>query len=126
MRIKKILGLIGFAFACVLALASCGKGTFQTEYYGNTYSGDLYISASTENHYYLVSNDKIYQISFNGNKTLYLRDAEFEKIDDNSWKSEKQYPRNYIILINNGQELMYVSNNGATSVYTRTDHIEEP
>lgn len=125
MKIKKILGLILFAFVCVLALASCGNsnGTFQTYYNGQIHKGELYVSRY--NDYYLVSGEKIYLIKVvndnNGEKTTVMSDTRSEKLDDNTW----YFAQNHVwyVLINNGQELM-ITDISATWIYTKTDHIE--
>lgn len=125
MKIKKFLGLIVFAFICVLALASCKKGNFEIECEGKTYSGDLY-GSNRYNHYYLFSNDKIYLIEIgndnNNDKTTKIRDTKSEKIDVNTWYFAQNHE--WYVLINNGQELM-ITDISATWIYIKTDHIKE-
>ena len=125
MKIKKLLGLILFAFVCVLALASCKKGNFEIEYEGKTYSGDLY-GSNRYNHYYLFSNDKIYLIEIvndnNNEKTTKISDTKSEKLDDNTWFLTQNHV--CYVLINNGQELM-ITGISSTWIYIKTDHIKE-
>lgn len=127
MKIKKILGLILFTFACVLALASCGSGTFQTEYFGRTYSGDLYVNGGS---YYLISGDMVYSVKLitdnNGEKTIYISELHnyVERIDDYTLMQRYNgYSTNYYLLINGGQELLVLSGD-YTYIYFKTDHIE--
>ena len=47
-------------------------------------------------------------------------ETKYEKIDDNTWQDGSRF----MMLVNNGQELMYVSRDYGSIVYTKTDHIE--
>lgn len=126
MKIKKILGLIVFAFACVLALASCGKsGNFQIEQYGKTYSGDLY-QAQNNGICVLISesDSRIYIISYTSAEVeghLLIEEYKYEKKDNNTYKLNSSNGI-YYVLINNGQELLGIST-GSTWLYIKTDHI---
>lgn len=132
-KIKKILGLILFAFIGVLALASCNsKGSFETTLYGKTYKGDLYRSAN--NDYLLISDSKFYSVEIieqEGREKFViiseLNIVNLEKLDDNTWVYQRYVgsPRIYIVLINNGQELLQIYSGDYVSVYIKTDHIEE-
>ena len=132
-KIKKFLGLILFAFIGVLALASCNsKGSFETTLYGNTYKGDLYRSAN--NDYLLISDSKFYSVEIieqEGREKFViiseLNIVNLEKLDDNTWVYQRYggSPRTYIVLINNGQELLQIYSGDYVSVYIKTDHIEE-
>lgn len=122
MKIKKILGLILFAFIGVLALASCKKSNFEIEYEGKTYSGDLYYG-NYLNDYLLVSETNMYQITFvmdNGKSRIWLRDRGYQKIDANTWEHPIDYT--YYVLINNGQEI--IAREGLM-IYIKTDYIKE-
>ena len=124
MKIKRILGLILFAFIGVLALASCNsKGNFQTDIFGKTYSGNLYKNHLSANDYYLISDSMIYSVryvDYRETKYLSFEETKYEKIDDNTWQDGSRF----MMLVNNGQELMYVSRDYGSIVYTKTDHIE--
>ena len=125
MKIKKILGLILFVFVCVLALASCKKGNFEVKYYDRTYSGDLYVE-EMDNYYILISGDKIYEIevtkAMNTYNGMIINEVNVVRIDDYTWKYNNNYF--YYVLINNGQELLFLSSRGQVTFYIKTDHIE--
>lgn len=133
MKIKKFLGLILFAFVGVLALASCNStGSFETQYYDQTFKGDLYVNSY--NQYYLFSDSKIYTVglieSKSGGKEPYFsefRGVNLEKLDNNTWVYQDYLgaSKNYFIFINDGQELLKTSGGDYVSVYIKTDHIEE-
>ena len=134
MKIKKILGLILFAFIGVLALASCNStGSFETTLYGKTYKGDLYRNAN--NGYLLISDSKFYSVEVieqeDREKFIYISElniVNLKKLDDNTWVYQRYggSPRTYIVLINNGQELLSIyTGSSSTIVYVKTDHIEE-
>ena len=131
MKIKRILGLILFAFIGVLALASCNsKESFETTLYGKTYKGDLY--RTVDNGYLLISDSKFYRvevIEYDRGKILDISElniVNLEKLDDNTWVYQRYggSPRTYIVLINNGQELLQIYSGDYVSVYLKTDHIE--
>lgn len=126
MKIKKFLGLIVFAFACVLALASCGskENKYEIKFYDRTYSGDLYVQ-EYNNFYILISDEKLYQIEVTGSMNSYngivIREVpECIKIDDYTWKNGN----GCYVLINGGQELLFVGVRGNVYFYIKTDHIE--
>lgn len=131
-KIKQILGLILLAFIGVLALASCNStGSFETQHYGQTLKGDLYVNSY--NQYYLFSDSKIYTIRLfenkSGGKEPYFsefRGVNLEKMDNNTWVYQDYLgaSKNYFIFINDGQELLQTSGD-YVSVYVKTDHIEE-
>lgn len=130
MKIKKILGLILFAFIGVLALASCNSnnsfGSFQTQYRDETLKGDLYKSMQYEN-YYFVTDSKVYMITFmktaEDKKEPIFDDLKCEKINDDTWAYQRLGKINYILLLNNGQELISTSGD-YVYFYIKTDHIE--
>ena len=126
MKIKKFLGLILFAFIGVLALASCNsKGSFETQYYDQTLKGDLYVSHY--NQYYLITDSKVYMITFmqtaEDKKEPRFNDLKCEKINDDTWTYQRLGSINYILLLNNGQELISTSGD-YVYFYIKTDHIE--
>ena len=130
-KIKKFLGLILFVFVGVLALASCNSnnsfGSFETKYYGGqTLKGDLYKS-NQYNNYYFVTDSKVYMITFTkteeGKKEPKFNDLNCEKINDDTWAYQSLGNINYILLLNDGHELI-ITKGDYVYVYTKTDHIE--
>lgn len=129
-KIKKFLGLILFVFVGVLALASCNSNnsfdSFETKYSDETLNGDLYKS-NQYNNYYFVTDSKVYMITFmkdaEGKKEPIFNDLNCEKINDDTWAYQSLGNLNYILLLNNGQELI-ITTGDYTYVYIKTDHIE--
>lgn len=129
-KIKKFLGLILFVFVGVLALASCNSNnsfdSFETKYSDETLNGDLYKS-NQYNNYYLVADSKVYMITFTkteeGKKEPLFNDLNCEKVNDDTWAYQSLGNLNYILLLNNGQELI-ITTGDYTYVYIKTDHIE--
>ena len=129
-KIKKFLGLILFAFVGVLALASCNSnnsfGSFETKYSDETLNGDLYKS-NQYNNYYFVTDSKVYMITFTkteeGKKEPKFNDLNCEKINDDTWSYQSLGNINYILLLNDGQELL-ITKGDYIYVYIKTDHIE--
>ena len=129
-KIKKFLGLILFVFVGVLALSSCNSnnsfGSFETKYSDETLKGDLYKS-NQYNNYYFVTDSKVYMITFTknaeGKKEPKFNDLNCEKINDDTWAYQSLGAINYILLLNDGQELI-ITMGDYIYVYTKTDHIE--
>ena len=129
-KIKKFLGLILFVFVGVLALVSCNSnnsfGSFETKYSDETLNGDLYKS-NQYNNYYFVTDSKVYMITFTktaeGKKEHKFNDLNCEKINDDTWAYQSLGAINYILLLNDGQELI-ITMGDYIYVYTKTDHIE--
>ena len=129
-KIKKFLGLILFAFAGVLALSSCNSnnsfGSFETKYSDETLKGDLYKN-NQYNNYYFVTDSKVYMITFTktaeGKKESKFNDLNCEKINDDTGAYKSLGVINYILLLNDGQELI-ITMGDYIYVYTKTDHIE--
>lgn len=130
-KIKKFLGLILFVFVGVLALASCNSnnsfGSFETKYYGGqTLKGDLYKS-NQYNNYYFVTDSKVYMITFTknaeGKKEPIFNDLNCEKVNGDTWSYQSLGNINYILLLNNGNELI-ITTGDYVYVYIKTDHIE--
>ena len=129
-KIKKFLGLILFVFVGVLALANCNSnnsfGSFETQYSDETLNGDLYKS-NQYNNYYFVTDSKVYMITFTktaeGKKEPKFNDLNCEKINDDTWAYQSLGAINYILLLNDGQELI-ITMGDYIYVYTKTDHIE--
>ena len=129
-KIKKFLGLILFVFVGVLALSSCNSNnsfdSFETKYSDETLKGDLYKS-NQYNNYYFVTDSKVYMITFTktaeGKKEPKFNDLNCEKINDDTWAYQSLGAINYILLLNDGQELI-ITMGDYIYVYTKTDHIE--
>ena len=129
-KIKKFLGLILFVFVVVLALASCNSNdsfdSFETQYSDETLDGDLYKS-NQYNNYYFVTDSKVYMITFTktaeGKKEHVFNDLNCEKINDDTWAYQSLGSINYILLLNDGQELI-ITTGDYVYVYIKTDHIE--
>ena len=129
-KIKKFLGLILFVFVGVLALASCNSNdsfdSFETQYSDETLNGDLYKS-NQYNNYYFLTESKAYMITFTknaeGKKEPLFNDLNCEKINDDTWAYQSLGNINYILLLNDGQELI-ITTGDYTYVYIKTDHIE--
>lgn len=129
-KIKKFLGLTLFVFVGVLALASCNSNnsfdSFETKYSDETLNGDLYKS-NQYNNYYFVTDSKVYMITFmkdaEGKKEPIFNDLNCEKINDDTWTYQSLGNLNYILLLNNGQELI-ITTGDYVYVYIKTDHIE--
>ena len=130
-KIKKFLGLILFVFVGVLALASCNStdsfGSFETQYSDEILKGDLYKS-NQYNNYYFVTESKVYMITFTknaeGKKEPIFNDLNCEKINDDTWGYQNLGNINYILLLNDGQELI-ITKGDYVYVYIKTDHFEE-
>ena len=130
-KIKKFLGLILFVFVGVLALASCNStdsfGSFETQYSDEILKGDLYKSKQYNN-YYFVTDSKVYMITFTknaeGKKEPIFNDLNCEKINDDTWGYQNLGNINYILLLNDGQELI-ITKGDYVYVYIKTDHFEE-
>lgn len=129
-KIKKFLGLILFVFVGVLALASCNSNnsfdSFETKYSDETLNGDLYKS-NQYNNYYFVTDSKVYMITFTkteeGKKEPIFNDLNCEKVNGDTWSYQSLGNINYILLLNNGQELI-ITTGDYIYVYIKTDHIE--
>lgn len=129
-KIKKFLGLTLFVFVGVLALASCNSNnsfdSFETKYSDETLNGDLYKS-NQYNNYYFVTDSKVYMITFTktaeGKKDPVFNDLNCEKINDDTWTYQSLGIMNYILLLNDGQELL-ITTGDYVYVYIKTDHIE--
>lgn len=129
-KIKKFLGLILFVFVGVLALASCNSNdsfdSFETQYSDETLKGELYKS-NQYNNYYLVADSKVYMITFTktaeGKKEPLFNDLNCEKVNDDTWTYQSLGSINYILLLNNGNELI-ITTGDYVYVYIKTDHME--
>lgn len=129
-KIKKVLGLILFVFVGGIALASCNSNnsfdSFETKYSDETLNGDLYKS-NQYNNYYFVTDSKVYMITFNKTeeckKEPIFNDLNCEKINDDTWSYQSLGNINYILLLNNGNELI-ITTGDYIYVYIKTDHIE--
>ena len=129
-KIKKVLGLILFVFVGVLTLASCNSNnsfdSFETKYGDETLNGYLYKS-NQYNNYYFVTDSKVYMITFiknsEGKKEPIFNDLNCEKVNGDTWSYQSLGNINYILLLNNGQELI-ITTGDYVYVYIKTDHIE--
>ena len=129
-KIKKFLGLILFVFVGVLALESCNSNnsfdSFETKYSDETLNGYLYKS-NQYNNYYFVTDSKVYMITFTkteeGKKEPIFNDLNCEKVNGDTWSYQSLGNINYILLLNNGQEII-ITKGDYVYVYTKTDHIE--
>ena len=129
-KIKKFLCLILFVFIGVLALSSCNSnnsfGSFETKYSDETLKGYLYKS-NQYNNYYFVTDSNVYMITFNttaeGKKEPVFNDLNCEKINDDTWAYQSLGNLNYILLLNDGKELI-ITTGDYVYVYIKTDHIE--
>lgn len=129
-KIKKFLGLILFVFVGVIALASCNSNnsfdSFETQYSDETLNGVLYKS-NQYNNYYFVTESKVYMITFKknseGKKEPIYNDLNCEKINDDTWAYQNLGVINYILLLNDGQEII-ITTGDYVYVYIKTDHIE--
>lgn len=129
-KINKFLGLVLFVFVGVLALVSCNSNnsfdSFETKYSDETLNGDLYKS-NQYNNYYFVTDSKVYMITFmkdaEGKKEPIFNDLNCEKINSDTWTYQSLGNLNYILLLNDGQELL-ITTGDYIYVYTKTDHIE--
>lgn len=126
-KIKKFLGLVLFVFFGVLTLASCSSNdSFETKYSDETLNGDLYKS-NQYNNYYFVTDSKVYMITFTknaeGKKDPIFNDLNCEKVNGDTWSYQSLGNINYILLLNNGNELI-ITTGDYVYVYIKTDHIE--
>lgn len=129
-KIKKVLCLVLFVFVGVLALASCNSNdsfdSFETQYIDETLNGVLYKS-NQYNNYYFVTDSKVYMITFTkneeGKKEPLFNDLNCEKINGDTWTYQSLGNINYILLLNDGHELI-ITTGDYTYVYIKTDHIE--
>ena len=129
-KIKKFLSLILFVFVGVLALASCNTNdsfdSFETKYSDETLNGYLYKS-NQYNNYYFVTDSNVYMITFTktaeGKKDPIFNDLNCEKINDDTWAYQSLGSINYILLLNDGHELI-ITTGDYVYVYIKTDHIE--
>ena len=109
-----------------LALHERKFGSFETQYSDETLNGELYKS-NQYNNYYLVADSNVYMITFTttaeGKKESIYNDLNCEKINDDTWAYQSLGSINYILLLNDGKELI-ITTGDYTYVYTKTDHIE--
>lgn len=100
--------------------------SFETKYSDETLNGDLYKS-NQYNNYYFVTDSKVYMITFTktveGKKEPKFNDLNCEKINDDTWAYQSLGNINYILLLNDGHELI-ITKGDYIYVYTKTDHIE--
>ena len=100
--------------------------SFETKYSDETLKGDLYKSKQYNN-YYFVTDSKVYMITFTkneeGKKEPIFNDLNCEKINDDTWGYQNLGSINYILLLNDGNELI-ITKGDYLYVYTKTDHIE--
>ena len=101
--------------------------SFETKYSDETLKGDLYKSNQYSN-YYFITDSKVYMITFTktaeGKKEPIFNDLNCEKINDDTWGYQNLGNINYILLLNDGQELI-ITKGDYLYVYIKTDHIEE-
>ena len=129
-KIKKFLCLILFVFVGVFTLASCNStdsfSSFETKYSDETLNGDLYKS-NQYNNYYFVTDSKVYMITFTktaeGKKEPIFNDLNCEKVNGDTWSYQSLGNINYILILNNGNELI-ITTGDYVYVYIKTDHIE--
>ena len=110
-----------------LALHQMKFDSFETKNNDETLKGELYKS-NQYNNYYLVADSNVYMITFTttaeGKKEPIYNDLNCEKINDDTLAYQSLGSMNYILLLNDGQELI-ITTGDYTYVYTKTDHIEE-
>ena len=109
-----------------LALHQMKFGSFETKYSDETLNGDLYKS-NQYNNYYFVTDSNVYMITFTktaeGKKEPVFNDLNCEKINDDTFAYQNLGSINYILLLNDGQELI-ITTGDYVYVYIKTDHIE--
>ena len=109
-----------------LALHQMKFDSFETKNNDETLNGDLYKS-NQYNNYYFVTDSNVYMITFTktseGKKEPLFNDLNCEKINDDTWAYQSLGNINYILLLNDGQELI-ITTGDYTYVYIKTDHIE--
>ena len=109
-----------------LALHESKFYSFETQQSGQTLNGYLYKS-NQYNNYYFLTESKAYMITFTknaeGKKEPVFNDLNCEKINDDTWAYQSLGNINYILLLNDGQELI-ITTGDYVYVYIKTDHIE--
>ena len=109
-----------------LALHQMKFDSFETKNNDETLNGDLYKS-NQYNNYYFLTESKAYMITFaknaEGKKEPLFNDLNCEKVNGDTWSYQSLGNINYILLLNNGQELI-ITTGDYTYVYIKTDHIE--